>query len=474
MSTIGQVLNGRYQIQQQLGEGAVRRTFLAQDAQTQNLVVVKLLTFSHSFTWDDLKLFEREAETLKHLSHPAIPSYLDYFDVDSPLGKGFALVQSYVQGKSLQELLKAGRTFSEEQTIQIAKDLLGILVYLHNRQPLVIHRDIKPSNILLDQDDRVYLVDFGSVQNRVAKQGSTITVVGTYGYMPPEQFGGRTVPASDLYALGATLIYLVTGQHPSDLPQKESRISFEQLVNLSPKFSDWLKWMTEPNVDLRLDSASKALQALEKWQKNRNVLPSAKSAIAAQPATLGLPKEKPFGSKVLLVKNREKIEIILPSGGGNASLIFLIPFAIAWNSFLVNWYGMAIASWSRGGWFMGLFAIGHLAVGLSLIGGILFTLFGRVKLRIDAKQVALCYEVLGLEWNKPSPSPRKHIVKLELTKRFSHKDADGDRVETKPQINIWAGVKKYEFGGAGMLVDPELDWLAWELSDWLGLPIESN
>jgi serine/threonine protein kinase len=474
MTTIGQVLNGRYQIQQQLGEGAVRRTFLAQDSQTQNLVVVKLLSFSHSFTWDDLKLFEREAETLKHLSHPAIPSYLDYFDVDSPIGKGFALVQSYVPGKSLQELLKAGRTFSEAQTIQIAKDLLGILVYLHNRQPLVIHRDIKPSNILLDQDDRVYLVDFGSVQNRVTKQGSTITVVGTYGYMPPEQFGGRTIPASDLYALGATLINLVTGQNPADLPQKESRIFFEQSVNLSPKFSDWLKWMTEPNVDLRLDSASKALQALEKLQNKGNAISTAKPVVANQPATLGLPKEKPFGSKVQLIRSREKIEIILPSAGFNISLLFLVPFAIAWNSFLVNWYGIAISTWSRGGWFMGLFAIGHLAVGLSLIGGILFTLFGRVKLRIDVQQVALCYDVLGFEWQKPRPSPRQHIVKLELTKRSSRLDSDGDRVEVKPQINIWVGVRKYEFGGAGMLVYPELEWLAWELSDWLGLPIESD
>ncbi len=471
MSTIGQVLNGRYQIQQQLGEGAVRRTFLALDTQTQDLVVVKLLTFSHSFTWDDLKLFEREAETLKHLSHPAIPSYLDYFDLDSPLGKGFALVQSYVQGKSLQELLKAGRTFSEAQTIQIAKALLGILVYLHNRQPLVIHRDIKPSNILLDQDDRVYLIDFGSVQNRVARQGSTITVVGTYGYMPPEQFGGRTVPASDLYALGATLIYLVTGQHPADLPQKESRISFEQSVNLSPQFSDWLKWMTEPNLDLRLDSASKALQALEKRQKSGNALPVKPNT---KPAVITQPVERPFGSKVQLIKNREKLEIMMPSMGGKAALVFLIPFAIAWNAFLVNWYGMAIATWNTGGWFMGLFAIGHLAVGLSLIGGILFTLFGHVKLQIDTKQIALRYGALGLEWNKPSPSPRKHIIKLELTKRFSRIDSDGDRVETKPQINIWAGVKKYEFGGGGMLVDPELEWLAWELSDWIGLPIESD
>ncbi|WP_019500395.1 serine/threonine protein kinase [Pseudanabaena sp. PCC 6802] len=471
MGIIGQILNGRYEIQRQLGDNAVRRTFLARDLQAQSsaqeLVVVKLLTFSHSFTWDDLKLFEREAETLKHLSHPAIPRYLDYFDVELPLGKGFALVQSYVEGKSLQEHLKAGRTFSEDEIIQIAKDLLGILTYLHQRQPPVIHRDIKPSNILLSDRHEVYLVDFGSVQTKAARAGSTITVVGTYGYMPPEQFGGRTVPASDLYALGATLIYLATGQQPADLPQKESRIFFESAVSLNTAFVDWLKWMTEPNVDLRLESAPKALQALEKRQQRRADL-SVSSPSSIQSTG------KPAGSRVQLIKNREKIEIILPPMGFNPSLVFLVPFAIAWNSFLVMWYGISIATWSSGGWFMGLFAIGHLTVGLGLIATILFTLFGKMALRIDRQLITLSFEVLGFKWNKPRPSPREHICKLELTKRSYRRDSDGDRVEVKPQINIWAGVQKYEFGGGGIIVDPELEWLAQELSDWLGLPITSS
>lgn len=106
---------------------------------------------------------------------------------------------------------------------------------------------------------KLYLVDFGSVQTVAAFEGGTMTVVGTYGYMPPEQFGGRTVAASDLYSLGATLIYLVTGTHPADLPQKDFQIQFEQAANLSPALSDWLKWMTEPSLDRRLSSANEAL-----------------------------------------------------------------------------------------------------------------------------------------------------------------------------------------------------------------------
>ncbi|HEY9664171.1 MAG TPA: serine/threonine-protein kinase, partial [Allocoleopsis sp.] len=218
-------LHGRYQIRRQLSRKAGRRSLLAYDLQTQTQVVVKLLTLGNEFEWNDLKLFEREAETLKSLAHPAIPRYLDYFELDLSNSKGFALVQSYIEGQSLEDFVKVGRTFNEAEIKQIARALLDILVYLHGFSPPVIHRDIKPSNVLMGDRSahsvgQVYLVDFGSVQTLAAQEGGTVTVVGTYGYMPPEQFGGRTVPASDLYSLGATLIYLTTSTHPADLPQK--------------------------------------------------------------------------------------------------------------------------------------------------------------------------------------------------------------------------------------------------------------
>ncbi len=146
---IDRVLNQRYRIQSLLGRQTGRRTFLAQDLQTERSVVLKLLLFGVDFTWDDLKLFEREAEVLRSLDLPTIPTYLDCFDVDTELGKGFVLVQTYIEAKSLQNWLDSGRTFSEGELVSIATQLLTILDYLHNRQPAVIHRDIKPSNILL-------------------------------------------------------------------------------------------------------------------------------------------------------------------------------------------------------------------------------------------------------------------------------------------------------------------------------------
>ena len=301
-----QLLADRYQPQQSLGKKAGRQTWLARDLHTQELVVVKLLTFSHDFEWDDLKLFEREAATLRSLSHPAIPQYLDFFEFDSDDRKGFALVQTYIEAQSLEQHLKSGRTFSELEVKQLAKELLEILGYLHDRQPPVIHRDIKPSNVLLtnrsgNSAGQVYLVDFGSVQTLAARDGGTMTIVGTYGYMPPEQFGGRTTSASDLYSLGATLIYLVTGQHPADLPQDDLRLQFEHLANISPGFTRWLKWLTEPSVSKRPDSIQAALLKLERSQD---------CTIAPE---ISVVKIKPSYSKISIVEEAGALEITLPS-----------------------------------------------------------------------------------------------------------------------------------------------------------------
>ena len=125
----GKLLGDRYLLQQQLGIG--RKTFLALDKLatdiTHNFVVVKLLSLGNNFSWQHLKLFAREAETLKQLNHPAIPHYLDYLEIDEPDFKGFALVQTYIEADNLEQCLKSGRTFSEIEVTQIACALLDIL-----------------------------------------------------------------------------------------------------------------------------------------------------------------------------------------------------------------------------------------------------------------------------------------------------------------------------------------------------------
>lgn len=271
----------RYTVLQQLGKNAGRQTLLAQDHQTNQTVVIKLLTFDQEFEWEDLKLFEREAETLKALSHRNIPQFLDFFEIETASAKKLALVQSYVAGRSLADYLKSGHRFSAAEIREIGRALLHILVYLHGRQPPVIHRDIKPSNIILgdrsgNRIGQVYLVDFGSVQTLATQAGQTFTVVGTYGYMPPEQFSGRTVPASDLYGVGATLIALATGKHPAELPQDNLQIQFQPFASLPSAVTDWLHRLTEPNLERRFSSAQEALSGLDQLQYGyeRSRLPS--------------------------------------------------------------------------------------------------------------------------------------------------------------------------------------------------------
>ncbi|MGI2903248.1 serine/threonine protein kinase [Tolypothrix sp. VBCCA 56010] len=467
------VLNARYEVVQQLGKNAGRQTLLARDLKTQELVVVKLLLFSNDFEWQHLKLFEREAETLKAISHRAIPSYLNYFELDSPNGKGFALVQTYVEGKSLDEHLKAGRTFSEVEVKEIAIALLSILIYLHGRQPPVIHRDIKPSNILLtncsgNSVGEVHLVDFGSVQTLAAKEGGTITVVGTYGYMPPEQFGGRTVPASDLYSLGATLIALVTGSHPADLPQKDGRIQFEQVANLSPAFANWLRCMCEPSLDRRSTSAFEALQALEQEQLTKNSAP--------------LVVHKPPGSKILLTKDANSLEILIPAKGLNFDtglwfFIALLYFTVLAGLIVsqIKWYFVTYLLYQVPQQIISsIFLVLTYAWMFTFIKAIflLANSFTRVRLRINQQKFFLTSELFDGYKYRNFQGLRQAISHLEYVKRSFKK---GCRGKLQCQIIVWiGGTQTFTLGNYGRLTEPELNWLAYELSDWLKLPITTE
>ena len=296
MMTSNTILADRYQIEELLSQKTGRRTFLAKDIQSQVPVIIKLLRFGDGFEWDDLKLFEREAATLKNLDHPEIPKYIDYFDVDTGDISGFALVQSYIEAPSLQTLITRGRKFSEAEIFELADRLLDLLTYLHQQHPPVIHRDIKPSNILLgNRSDNsigdVYLVDFGSVQTVAKKEEGTITIVGSYGYIPLEQFGGQTTTASDLYSLGMTLIYLLTGTHPAELTQVDGRVKFN--AEISNRFERWLERMTHPHLDKRFDSAKVAQLALK-----------------SEDGSYGnLDQLKPADTQIRLCRDRNKLQI---------------------------------------------------------------------------------------------------------------------------------------------------------------------
>jgi serine/threonine protein kinase len=308
MLQVEQILHQRYQLQTRLGRTAAgRQTWLAVDLQSQEQVIVKLLAFSPQMQWDELKLFEREAQVLAHLNHGRIPRYRDYFSLDREIGEGlpwFGIVQDYIRGYSLQDLLEQGKRFSENQVKNIARQVLDILIYLHSLSPPVLHRDIKPSNLILAEDEQVYLVDFGAVQDKAALTGVTFTVVGTSGYSPLEQFWGRAVAASDLYALGATLIHLLTGIAPADLPQKNSRIQFSDRIALNPSFVRWIDCLTEIALENRFSTAKQAIEALQ-----FGILPPSNlnnyTKDITQPSTF-----------IQVKKSLDKLKIYIPSGGG--------------------------------------------------------------------------------------------------------------------------------------------------------------
>ncbi|MBD2294766.1 serine/threonine protein kinase [Anabaena sphaerica FACHB-251] len=461
-----EVLGKRYEVQQQLGKKSGRRTLLARDVVTGNLVIVKLLSFGSDFEWDDLKLFEREAETLKSLSHPSIPCYLDYFEVNSPNYQGFALIQTYIPAKTLEEYLQTSRTFTESEVKEIATSVLEILVYLHELHPPVIHRDIKPSNILLGERSgnsvgKVYLVDFGSVQTVLAAETGTRTVVGTYGYMPQEQFGGRTVPASDLYSLGATLIYLLTGTHPADLPQKDFRIQFEQVANVSPSLTNWLKKMIEPDLAKRFTSAKAALTALEK-PENTDIT--------------NLTIAKLAGSKIQVIKNQDHLEIMIPPVGFHPIIILIALFMGGWFSFVLFWTISALSLPFPGNIAMAVFSLPFWGAGLAVIYGILFAYFCSLKININQQKISIDYYVRQWKIKNHISSPREHINRIIYTPKDVRKNSEGDVFEVPPKLVVWAGVKKIEFDlkSENIKSELELEWLANELSNWLNIPIRTE
>jgi len=298
MLEVGQILRKRYQLRQKLGHYAGRQTWLAQDLlMGSDMVIVKLLTFGDQVQWDDLKLFEREANTLKNLNHPRIPKYRDSFSIDNSI-VWFCLIQEYIPGYSLRQLLEQGRKFTETEVREIASSILEILGYLHELSPAVLHRDIKPSNLVLGENGQIYLVDFGAVQDKASPQGTTITVVGTYGYAPIEQFGGRAVPASDLYSLGATLVHLLTGVSPGNLPQKNLKIQFSDRLSLTPQLVRWISTLIEPDVEKRFKSVRQAVKALNSSNSQ---------------ATSGVKFRRPRPSRIKLYKSIDKLEIIIPN-----------------------------------------------------------------------------------------------------------------------------------------------------------------
>ncbi|HSO33405.1 MAG TPA: serine/threonine-protein kinase [Labilithrix sp.] len=302
--------DGRYTLIRPLGAGSQAETFEARDhgitrgrpdparlaedwqryvgrarrGETPNpagLVAVKAFHVGKAKAWKDVELAEREARTLAALAHPNLPRYIEHFEEDGAL----YLVMEMVEGESLASLRARQRTSSVAEVTRMLHDIADALRYLHGRAPPVVHRDIKPGNIIRRPDGSYALVDFGAVRDRLKPEGGS-TVVGTFGYMAPEQFQGRASPRSDLYGLGATALVMLTGVEPEDLPHVGLGIDVAKALpsNTPAGLLRALEALLDPDPDRRAASIDDALALLRERPAAPRAAPPEPPPPAAPPA----------------------------------------------------------------------------------------------------------------------------------------------------------------------------------------------
>ncbi|YAF93860.1 MAG: protein kinase [Nodularia sp. CChRGM 3473] len=268
------LLNNRYQVIQVLGAGGFGETFLAEDTHmpSRRRCVIKQLKpiANDPKTYQMIQQrFEREAATLEYLgeSSDQIPKLYAYFSENGL----FYLVQEWIHGQTLTDVIAAKGSVNETAVREILLSLLSVLDYVHSKG--IIHRDIKPDNIILRSlDSKPVLIDFGAVKETIRSVVSSPNyptrsmVIGTPGYMPTEQAVGRPVYATDIYSLGLTAIYLLTGKHPSALQthlQTGEILWQEYAPHISPHLATVLNQSIKPHAGDRYSTASKMLYALK-------------------------------------------------------------------------------------------------------------------------------------------------------------------------------------------------------------------
>jgi hypothetical protein len=207
------VWGGRYEVERFAGEGSQGATFIGTDRKTGAKVALKLFDLGKAKDWKAQELFDREVMTLKRLNHRGIPQFMDVVSDDDTGAR--VLVMTHVAGETLGALVAREKTVPEKRLWSLLVDAGAILAVVHGEG--VVHRDLKPDNFILRPDGTLAIVDFGGVGLVRAQAGST--VVGTFGYMAPEQLYGAQTPATDLYALGATMLTLATGKSPEHQPR---------------------------------------------------------------------------------------------------------------------------------------------------------------------------------------------------------------------------------------------------------------
>jgi len=247
MLTPETILQSRYRIVRQLGQGGMGAVYEAVDQRLDTTVALKETLFADERL---RKQFEREARLLARLHHPALPRVSDHFSE----GDGQFLVMQYIPGDDLMEKITRRRgPFPPDQVLTWADQLLDALDYLHTQDPQIVHRDIKPQNLKLTERGQIILLDFGLAKGQAGDISRATTAASIFGYTPNyaplEQIQGLGTDArSDLYSLGATLYHLMTGVKPPDALSRAAALVNGQPDPLTPAS------VANPSVPLQVDA----------------------------------------------------------------------------------------------------------------------------------------------------------------------------------------------------------------------------
>ncbi|MBR8827228.1 MAG: protein kinase [Gomphosphaeria aponina SAG 52.96 = DSM 107014] len=247
----------QYQILGTLGRGGMGITYLAWDktgkSGSPRLLVLKEMNADMALIIKARELFEREARILKSLNHPGIPKYYDFFVEDE---KKY-LAMELVHGQNLEQKIYEKGPVLPQQATEWMIQVCQILEYLHSLQPPLVHRDVKPANLLWrNLDNRIILLDFGAVKEIGTPSG---TRIGAEGYSAPEQSRGKPCPQSDIYAVGTTLIFLITGESPIRYYRRETgaqgyKFDLSNIPTITPKLAEAIAKATEPQLGHRFST----------------------------------------------------------------------------------------------------------------------------------------------------------------------------------------------------------------------------
>ncbi len=305
---LADVVADRYRIHALLGQRETTATYQAEDLQSHCWVVLKLLCLEDSGSKDLLQDLEREADALEQIEHPGIPSYITHFHIQTATGDRFYWVQEFAAGQSLEQLRTKGWQTSQADIQKLAAEVLERLIYLRQLDPPIIHQNINPKNIIRQPDGQIFLVDFGGIQsaygNALQQQDRSAW---TMSYMAPEQLQGISMFASDLYGLGATLIYLLIDRNPDELSKQQLRVALLGQAKISKAFEAWLEKLIASELQERWGDAAIALKRLETFtEKRKHTKHTKKRKVKQEPA----PEEF---SKIIVLSRERKAHILRKS-----------------------------------------------------------------------------------------------------------------------------------------------------------------